>query len=60
MDIRNEEMVRDAIKKGVNHFISKGQGLQLDVVINNAGAISLINSENLALKKFIYELNLYF
>ncbi|KZZ58240.1 short chain dehydrogenase [Oleiphilus sp. HI0122] len=46
LDVRDDEAVVDAVNKAAEHFGG------LDVVINNAGAIKLANSENLPLKRF--------
>lgn len=46
LDVRDDEAVLAAVEKAVEHFGG------LDVVINNAGAIKLANSENLQMKRF--------
>lgn len=46
LDVRDDEAVVEAVNKAAEHFGG------LDVVINNAGAIKLANSENLPLKRF--------
>lgn len=46
LDVRDDEAVIEAVNKAAEHFGG------LDVVINNAGAIKLANSENLPLKRF--------
>ncbi len=45
-DIRNEEEIREAVKKGVEHFGG------LDILVNNASAISLTRTEQTATKRF--------
>jgi len=52
-DIRNENQIEEAINKGVAHFGG------LDMVINNASAISLSNIERTEAKKFdlMYDIN---
>lgn len=51
MDVRDENMVQHAVRMGVNHFISKRQGLNLDVLVNNAGALSLLSTEDISMKR---------
>lgn len=46
LDVRDDDAVVEAVNKAAEHFGG------LDVVINNAGAIKLANSENLPLKRF--------
>ena len=46
LDVRDDEAVVSAVNQAAEHFGG------LDVVINNAGAIKLANSENLPLKRF--------
>lgn len=46
MDIRHEEMVKDALAKSADHFGG------IDIVINNASAIFLQPTESLEMKRF--------
>ncbi|KAH8919291.1 short chain dehydrogenase family protein [Atractiella rhizophila] len=46
VDIRNEKQVEEAIEKTVSHFGG------LDILINNASAISLTPTESLSVKQF--------
>ena len=52
-DIRDESQIEEAVSKGVEHFGS------LDIVINNASAISLSHIEKTETKKFdlMYDIN---
>lgn len=52
-DIRNEEQIQDAIAKGVEAFGG------IDILINNASAISLTSTENTESKRFdlMYSIN---
>ncbi len=46
LDIRNEENVKEAIDKAVNHFGG------IDVLINNASAINLSKTTDLPMKRY--------
>ncbi|XP_026478311.1 hydroxysteroid dehydrogenase-like protein 2 [Ctenocephalides felis] len=46
VDIRNEEQVKDAVAQAVNKFGG------IDILVNNASAISLTPTENTDMKKF--------
>lgn len=46
IDVRDDEAVAAAVKQAAAHFGG------IDIVINNAGAIKLANSENLQMKRF--------
>ncbi|HEX5360108.1 MAG TPA: NAD(P)-dependent oxidoreductase, partial [Fluviicoccus sp.] len=46
LDVRDEVSVRDALAKAADHFGG------IDILINNAGALSLSNVENTPLKKY--------
>ena len=46
LDVRDEASVRDALAKAAAHFGG------IDILINNAGALSLSNVENTPLKKY--------
>ena len=46
VDVRNEESVRDALEKAAAHFGS------LDIVVNNASAISLTDSQSTDMRRF--------
>jgi len=46
IDVRDDAAVEAAVKQAAEHFGG------IDVVINNAGAIKLANSENLQMKRF--------
>ncbi|HEX5277351.1 MAG TPA: NAD(P)-dependent oxidoreductase, partial [Fluviicoccus sp.] len=46
LDVRDEASVRDALAKAAEHFGG------IDILINNAGALSLSNVENTPLKKY--------
>lgn len=46
MDVRDDEQVLESMQKAADHFGG------IDGVVNNAGAIKLVNSESLPLKRF--------
>ena len=46
VDIRSEEMVQEAVQKAIEKFGS------IDILINNASAISLTNTEQTTMKRF--------
>ncbi len=46
VDVRSEEIVKNAIDKAVDHFGG------IDVLVNNASAINLSNTEDLQMKRF--------
>ena len=46
LDVRNEDQVRDTVKRAVETFGS------IDILINNASAISLTNTSATDMKKF--------